>query len=124
MNSIMSLPEQQADRGVIAHSSGNHAGAVALAAKIRGIPAYIVLPTDAPQVYTPWQSVKKTLQGTHAESTNVSTKSMFPGRTVDGALSHCAVPRPPKRHPGSSDYMRRYPSSGKKTDAAEVQATG
>ena len=52
MNSILSLPEHQADRGVIAHSSGNHAGAVALAAKIRGIPAYIVLPTDAPQVYT------------------------------------------------------------------------
>ena len=62
MNSIMSLPEQQAARGVIAHSSGNHAGAVALAARIRGIPAYIVLPTDVPQVHTCWQSAKsKTL---------------------------------------------------------------
>lgn len=58
MNSIMALPEQQAARGVIAHSSGNHAGAVALAAKIRGIPAHIVLPTDAPQVHTSWQSAK------------------------------------------------------------------
>ena len=58
----MSLPEQQAARGVIAHSSGNHAGAVALAARIRGIPAYIVLPTDAPQVYTRQPKVRHDLQ--------------------------------------------------------------
>ena len=50
MNSVLSLSEEQAAKGVVVHSSGNHAAAVALAAKIRGIPAHIVLPTDAPQV--------------------------------------------------------------------------
>ena len=49
MNAIMSLPPEQAAHGVVVHSSGNHAGAIALAAKLRGIPAYIVLPTDVPQ---------------------------------------------------------------------------
>jgi threonine dehydratase len=37
-------------RGVGTHSSGNHAQALALAAKLRGIPAYIVMPDNAPQV--------------------------------------------------------------------------
>lgn len=50
LNSILSLSDEQAAKGVVVHSSGNHAAAVALAAKIRGIPAHIVLPTDAPQV--------------------------------------------------------------------------
>ena len=50
MNATLSLSEEQAAKGVVVHSSGNHAAAVALAAKIRGIPAHIVLPTDAPQV--------------------------------------------------------------------------
>src|SRR5690606_8128427 len=35
---------------VVTHSSGNHAQAVAIAAKARGIPAHIVMPTDAPRV--------------------------------------------------------------------------
>ena len=50
MNSILSLSVEQAAKGVVVHSSGNHAAAVALAAKICKIPAHIVLPTDAPQV--------------------------------------------------------------------------
>jgi threonine dehydratase len=37
-------------RGVVAYSSGNHAQAVALAARLLGIPAIIVMPTDAPVV--------------------------------------------------------------------------
>lgn len=37
-------------KGVAAHSSGNHAAALALAAKIRGIPSYIVVPTTIPDV--------------------------------------------------------------------------
>ncbi|CAL5225445.1 g8263 [Coccomyxa viridis] len=49
MNSVLSLSEEQAAKGVVVHSSGNHAAAVALAAKIHSIPAHIVLPTDAPQ---------------------------------------------------------------------------
>jgi len=49
-NAVFSLPEAQAARGVVAHSSGNHAQALALAARLRGIPAYIVMPNNAPQV--------------------------------------------------------------------------
>ena len=49
-NAIFSLSESQAARGVVAHSSGNHAQALALAARLRGIPAYIVMPNNAPEV--------------------------------------------------------------------------
>jgi serine racemase len=34
---------------VVTHSSGNHAGALALAAQMRGVPSYIVVPEGAPQ---------------------------------------------------------------------------
>src|SRR6266545_8048092 len=49
-NAVFSLTEEEAIRGVSTHSSGNHAQALALAAKLRGIPAYIVMPDNAPQV--------------------------------------------------------------------------
>ena len=49
-NAVYSLSDEEAARGVVTHSSGNHAQALALAAKIRGIPAYIVMPSNAPQV--------------------------------------------------------------------------
>jgi threonine dehydratase len=49
-NAVFSLDEQTAARGVTAHSSGNHAQALALAARLRGIPAYIVMPDNAPAV--------------------------------------------------------------------------
>ena len=49
-NAVISLSENQAKNGVATHSSGNHAQAVALAARIRGIPAFIVMPHDAPAV--------------------------------------------------------------------------
>jgi threonine dehydratase len=49
-NAVWSLSEEEAAFGVCTHSSGNHAQALALAAKIRGIPAYIVMPTNAPSV--------------------------------------------------------------------------
>ncbi|PIA34190.1 hypothetical protein AQUCO_03800044v1 [Aquilegia coerulea] len=47
-NAIFSLGNDQAVKGVVTHSSGNHAAAVSLAAKLRGIPAYIVIPKNAP----------------------------------------------------------------------------
>ncbi|BDA40644.1 Serine racemase [Coccomyxa sp. Obi] len=50
MNSVLSLSDEEAACGVVTHSSGNHAAALACAAKLRGIPAYIIMPTDAPQV--------------------------------------------------------------------------
>jgi threonine dehydratase len=46
-NSVFSLTEQEAKNGVATHSSGNHAQALALAARIRDIPAYIVMPKNA-----------------------------------------------------------------------------
>jgi threonine dehydratase len=49
-NAVLQLTEAQAARGVVTHSSGNHAQALALAAKRRGIPAYIVMPENAPAV--------------------------------------------------------------------------
>jgi threonine dehydratase len=49
-NAVFSLSEDEARRGVATHSSGNHAAALARAAKLRGIPAYIVMPSNAPKV--------------------------------------------------------------------------
>ena len=49
-NAVFSLSEEEAARGVCTHSSGNHAQALALAARMRGIPAHIVMPDNAPQV--------------------------------------------------------------------------
>jgi threonine dehydratase len=49
-NAVFSLDDQEASRGVATHSSGNHAAALALAARWRGIPAYVVMPENAPGV--------------------------------------------------------------------------
>jgi threonine dehydratase len=49
-NTVFSLSDQEASRGVATHSSGNHAQALALAARLRGIPAHIVMPENSPKV--------------------------------------------------------------------------
>ena len=49
-NAVFSLTDVEAARGVATHSSGNHGAALALAAQLRGIPAHIVMPNNAPQV--------------------------------------------------------------------------
>lgn len=49
-NAVMSLSDEEAARGVVTHSSGNHAAALAYAARARGVPAYVVMPDTAPQV--------------------------------------------------------------------------
>lgn len=49
-NAVFSLSEQEAERGVVTHSSGNHAGALALAGKMRGIQVHVVMPRSAPKV--------------------------------------------------------------------------
>jgi len=49
-NAVLSLPEEEARRGVVTHSSGNHGAALALAARERGIPAWVVMPEGAPAV--------------------------------------------------------------------------
>jgi len=48
-NFVYSIPKDQLQRGVVAFSSGNHAQAVAIAAKSVGIPATLVMPEDAPR---------------------------------------------------------------------------
>lgn len=49
-NAVRNLDSATAARGVVTHSSGNHAQALAHAARVRGIPAYIVMPRTAPAV--------------------------------------------------------------------------
>jgi len=46
-NAVFSLADVEALRGVATHSSGNHAAAVARAARLRGIPAHIVMPSNS-----------------------------------------------------------------------------
>jgi len=49
-NAVLNLTNNEAMHGVATHSSGNHAAALALAAAKRGIPAYIVMPENAPTI--------------------------------------------------------------------------
>lgn len=49
-NAVLTLTPNEAKKGVSTHSSGNHAQALALAARIKGIPAYVVMPDNAPKV--------------------------------------------------------------------------
>jgi threonine dehydratase len=49
-NAVFSLDDATARRGVVTHSSGNHGAAVARAAKLRGIPAHIVMPSNSAKV--------------------------------------------------------------------------
>jgi threonine dehydratase len=48
-NAVFLLSDAEAAKGVVTHSSGNHAAALSRAARLRGIPAYIVMPSNAPQ---------------------------------------------------------------------------
>src|SRR5215471_17952308 len=49
-NAVFALDDEIARRGVATHSSGNHGAAVARAAKLRDIPAYIVMPSNSAKV--------------------------------------------------------------------------
>ena len=49
-NAVFALDETTARRGVATHSSGNHGAAVARAAKLRGVPAHIVMPSNSAKV--------------------------------------------------------------------------
>ncbi len=48
-NAVLCLDDEQAARGVVTHSSGNHGQALALAARRRGIAAHVVMPTNTSQ---------------------------------------------------------------------------
>jgi threonine dehydratase len=49
-NAVFALNDETALRGVATHSSGNHGAAVARAARLRGVPAYIVMPSNSVKV--------------------------------------------------------------------------
>jgi threonine dehydratase len=49
-NAVFSLSGEEVTSGVATHSSGNHAQALALAARLRGVPAHIVMPENSPRV--------------------------------------------------------------------------
>jgi threonine dehydratase/serine racemase len=46
-NAVMALPDDRVARGVAAPSSGNHGAALAQAARLRGVPAYVVMPANS-----------------------------------------------------------------------------
>jgi threonine dehydratase len=50
MNAVLRLTKEQQQKGLTTHSSGNHAQAIALAAKAVGTTAYIVMPSNAPKI--------------------------------------------------------------------------
>ncbi|MCF8457827.1 MAG: pyridoxal-phosphate dependent enzyme [Bacteroidales bacterium] len=62
-NAVFSLSDEEAMKGVGTHSSGNHAAALALAARMRGIKSYIVMPDNSPDIK------KKAVAGYGAEIT-------------------------------------------------------
>lgn len=49
-NAVLKLSSEQKANGVATHSSGNHAAALARAASVAGIPSYIVMPSNAPEI--------------------------------------------------------------------------
>jgi threonine dehydratase len=65
---VFSIPKEQLSKGVVAHSSGNHAQAVAIAAQFAGAPATLVMPEDAP---------KSKLEGTRARGAKIVTYNRF-----------------------------------------------
>ncbi len=50
MNAVLSLPEEKRKKGIATHSSGNHAQAIAYAAREVGVKAFIVMPDNSPNV--------------------------------------------------------------------------
>ncbi len=93
-NFILSIPKDQLAQGVVAHSSGNHAQAVAIAAQFVGAPATLVMPEDAP---------KSKLEGTRARGARIVTYDRFKGNreeiSAQIARDTGATVVPPYDHP-------------------------
>lgn len=62
-NAVMAMSDSGAEKGVATHSSGNHAAALALAARNRGVKAHVVMPSNSPEIK------KKAVAGYGAEIT-------------------------------------------------------
>src|SRR5215469_10266937 len=71
-NFVLSIPKEQLSKGVVSHSSGNHAQAVAIAAEFVGAPATLVMPEDAP---------KAKIEGTRARGARIVHYNRFGGET-------------------------------------------
>jgi threonine dehydratase len=67
-NFVFSIPKDQLSKGVVAHSSGNHAQAVAIAAQVAGASATLVMPEDAPRAK---------MEGTRARGARIVTYNRF-----------------------------------------------
>jgi threonine dehydratase len=80
-NRLAQLDERQRAAGVVAFSSGNHAQGVALAAKLLGVPAVIVMPTDAPL------SKLAATRGYGAEVVLYDRKTMNRGEIAEGIVA-------------------------------------
>ncbi len=94
-NFILSLPKEQLARGVVSHSSGNHAQAVAIAAEFVGAPATLVMPEDAPRTK---------IEGTRARGAKIVFYDRFGGETreqISGRIARetGATIVPPYDHP-------------------------
>jgi threonine dehydratase len=93
-NFVFSIPKDQLSKGVVAHSSGNHAQAVAIAAEFVGAPATLVMPEDAP---------KSKLEGTRARGAKIVTYDRFKGNReeISAQIAHetGATMVPPYDHP-------------------------
>lgn len=93
-NAVQKLSDADATRGVVTHSSGNHAQALALAAKLRGIRAHVVMPSNAPPVK------RKAVEGYGAEV--IECEPTLPARETTVARVQertGAILIPPYNHP-------------------------
>lgn len=93
-NFILSIPKEDLKKGVVAHSSGNHAQAVAIAAEFVGAKATLVMPGDAP---------RSKLEGTRARGAQIITYDRLTGNReeISGkfAAETGATLVPPYDHP-------------------------
>ncbi|MEM1328438.1 MAG: pyridoxal-phosphate dependent enzyme [Bacteroidota bacterium] len=74
ISAALTLSKEELAKGIATHSSGNHAQAIAMSAKLLGVPAYIVMPNNSPKVKV------KAVEGygaqvTFSESTQASRES-------------------------------------------------
>lgn len=94
-NTVLQLSDEEAAKGVATHSSGNHAQAIALAAKLRGIKAFIVMPENAPEVK------KQAVRGYGAEITFCESTLEARESTLENVVEETgAVFIHPYNHPG------------------------
>jgi threonine dehydratase len=80
-NAVFSLSDDEAQRGVATHSSGNHAAALAYAAGLRGIPAIVVMPDNAPPVK------RAAVEGYDAEIVTSGSQPQDRERTLEQVLT-------------------------------------